>query len=415
MAASLLGTVAGFYYFVLMPRIHASHDHLVATHIRAFAESEPSLEKAQAFARKLSMQIRFEGANGWSTDPSVPTSAEIDQLPQQAHWRHLLYMLFPGRIPPYRYYVAQTPQGQYLFAVKVSQALNQAHSRLLLWLLVVMASVFLATYLVLRRALRPLRLLGTGVAQLSEGQLDVVVPKQSRDEFGELTDAFNDMARRVGEIVQGREQLLRDVSHELRSPLTRMKVALEMLPEGPQRHSMRADVAEMETMVTELLELERVRDGRGIQIVQHDLVALVQETVRRYQDRPPGVRVSQAPPTLELGVDAEAVRTVLRNVLENAIKFSLSNSRCVEVSVATSDAGAIVRVVDDGPGFPPGDLDRLPEPFYRPDPSRSKRTGGYGLGLSICKRIMDAHRGALELERNVGRGATVTLTFPLRH
>jgi signal transduction histidine kinase len=411
MAASLLAMVAGFYFVIVIPGIHASIDQLVGTHARAIAESRPDLAAAHRFAEKLDMEMRYEGGDGgWTTDESVPTLTDLEQLRRRGHLSHALSFLRP---PPYTYYVAEASTGHYIFARKLSKRLTQAHTRLLILLLLIMVGVFVTAYLVLKHALRPLRLLDAGVTRLSHGQLDVVVPKQSGDEFGALTDAFNRMVRRVRDMVQARDQLLLDVSHELRSPLTRMKVALEMLPDGERKQTMTADVGEMETMVTELLELHRMGDDASLRIEQHDLVALVCEVTERYRDRQPGVRVSAAPAALRLGVDADRVRTVLRNLIENALKFSLPDSRAVEVTVKQRGNEAVVCVTDDGSGIPEAEVERLFEPFYRPDPSRSKRTGGFGLGLSICKRIMEAHDGTIGVERHDGRGVTMVLTFPL--
>ena len=98
--------------------------------------------------------------------------------------------------------------------------------------------------------------------------------------------------------------------------------------------------------------------------------------------------------------------------MENALKYSLPDSRPVEISCARNEDSVIVRVRDDGPGIPPEDATSLFEPFFRVDRSRSKKTGGYGLGLSICKRIMEAHDGAISFENNPGRGVSFILTFP---
>lgn len=413
MAASLLAMVGGFYFVILMPRIHAARDHLVAQHVRAIAESAPSLETARAIATKLDMQIRFVGAEaGWTTDEGVLTLEEIERMPRRGGWHHFLMALFPHLRPAQMHYVAQTPNGHYIFTRPVGQTLSRAHDQMLILLLILMVGVIVATYLVLRRALRPLRLLGEGVTRLSEGQLDVEVPKQSADEFGLLTDAFNRMARRVRDMIQGREQLLRDVSHELRSPLTRMKVALEMFPQGRQKQTMAADVAEMETMVTELLELERMRGGHRVRVERLDLIAVAREIVARYSARPPGVRMRSAAATLPVDAEGDGVRTVLRNIIENALKFSLPDSQPIEVSVAALAGEAEVRIRDDGAGVAEDEVGRLFEPFFRPDPSRSKRTGGYGLGLSICRRIMEAHGGTIAVERHEGRGTTLVLRFP---
>src|SRR6185436_11745741 len=226
-----------------------------------------------------------------------------------------------------------------------------------------MAFIIFLAYLVLRRSLRPLRALHEGVASLSEGKLDVTVPTQTRDEFGALAAAFNQMVRRISEMLRARDQLLLDVSHELRSPLTRVKVALALLPEGDKRRRIEADVAEMEAMIAELLELERLRGGRGLRKERLDLVPLLRQVAEGFQDRPPGVQFVAAAPEIWAEVDGEKIRIVLRNLLENAFKYSLADSRPVEVVVKTDEETVTLVVADDGPGLPAEDLHNLFEPF----------------------------------------------------
>jgi len=130
-----------------------------------------------------------------------------------------------------------------------------------------------------------------------------------------------------------------------------------------------------------------------------------------FRDVRPGVRIVSLPAELRLEFDADRIRRVLRNLFENATKYSLPDSRPVEVSLGREGGDVVVRVMDDGPGIPEGDLASLFEPFFRVDRSRSKRTGGYGLGLSICKRVMEAHGGAISASNNAGRGTSFTLRF----
>jgi signal transduction histidine kinase len=273
--------------------------------------------------------------------------------------------------------------------------------------------VFGITYFVLRRTLRPLRALNAGVARLAEGQLDVEVPNPGKDEFGALTGAFNRMARRVRDMLGARDQLLRDVSHELRSPLTRLKVALALLPEHPSKAAMSADVDEMERMVAELLELERLREGRGVRRERQDLTPLLHEVAAEFEGRLPGVRLGPRSRSLPVEIDRDQIRTVLRNLLENAFKYALPDSRPVTIAAVDEPGRVVVRIQDDGPGIPAAERGRLFEPFFRVDPSRSKQTGGYGLGLSICKRIMEAHGGSIAVEATGARGATFVLAFPV--
>jgi len=289
------------------------------------------------------------------------------------------------------------------------------HLKLLMLLLFLMAGVVFSAYAFQRELLRPLRSLGAGVARLSEGELDVVVPMQSQDEFGVLTNAFNQMVRRIRAIVQARDQLLLDVSHELRSPLTRMKVAVELLPEGKDKTSVATDLIEMESMIAELLELERLRDGRSLRIMRHDILPIVREVAENFKDQPPGVRVITTPREILVDVDGGKLRIVLRNLLENAIKYSLPDSRAVEISVVENVDTVDIRVSDDGPGVSESETANLFEPFFRVDRSRSKKTGGYGLGLSICKRIMEVHGGSIVVKNNPTRGAAFIATLPAPH
>jgi signal transduction histidine kinase len=406
MAVSLLTLVFLFFWLVLGPDLHTSIDRVWEDYARSVAARAPDFATAKELSARLSIHVRYTGPDGaWATSRYLPSIEDVQQGRVVSKYPTLLRQ---------KYLVLPAPNGgSYLFGWRLTSRARELHDMLLVLLLAVMAAVVVVTYFVLKRLLAPLRDLNDGVARLSAGELDVVLPRAPRDEFGRLTDAFNRMVRRVRAMIAARDQLLLDVSHELRSPLTRMKVALELLPANTQRAGMAADVAEMEKMIAELLELERLRTGRGLQLTRQDLRPLLQEITAAYQDRPPGVRLIASPGALPVQIDAEKIRTVLRNLLENAAKYSLPQSRPVEISAAQADGKIIVRVSDDGPGIPEADIDRVFEPFYRADRSRSKNTGGYGLGLSICKRVMQAHDGDIALERRTGAGATFVLTFPI--
>ncbi|MFN0099541.1 MAG: ATP-binding protein [Gemmatimonadaceae bacterium] len=287
-----------------------------------------------------------------------------------------------------------------------------AHDGLLVITLVAIAGAVFAAHFTLRQVLGPLRLLSDGVSRLGRGELGVRVPRTTGDEFGHLADAFNQMASRVRDMVESRERLLVDVSHELRSPLTRMRVALALLPDDVQRARLQEDVAEMERMVSELLELERLRTPSGLRVAREDLWPILEHATRAFETTPPGARLIGPARTLLVDIDGEKVRTVMRNLLENATKYALPDSRPVEVSVDVRERSLEVRVRDDGAGMPEGEETRVFEPFYRVDRSRTKSTGGYGLGLSICQRVMDALGGSIAVERTEPRGATFVLVFP---
>jgi signal transduction histidine kinase len=405
MAASLLLLVGGFFWLIISPAVSTSMNRVLDEYARTIAATSPDVDTARRLGARLDLQVRYEGPRGgWSTISDLPQIEEVRKKGVTG-WTPLLR----GR---HYYIVAGPDRGAYLFAWSVPRGMLGAHHALLILLLLVMTLVVLTAHAVLNRLLRPLRDLNDGVARLGAGELDVMLPNQTRDEFGRLTAAFNQMVGRVREMIAARDQLLLDVSHELRSPLTRMKVALEMLPRSEQRTGMATDVAEMERMIAQLLELERLRGSRGVSPVRHDLMPILREVAHNFENRPPGVRVVSTLREVPLDIDADKIRMVFRNLLENATKYSLPQSAPVELSAVQDGDTVVVRVTDHGPGIPEADHERVFEPFFRVDRSRTKRTGGYGLGLSICKRVMEAHGGSISVESADHQGASFVLTFP---
>jgi signal transduction histidine kinase len=399
---SLLFIVAAFFWAYVGEELVRSQGQLVEELARAFAATSPDFAAARRLGANLHLQIRYEGPDAaWTTADDLPSIDDVRNHRHDHAWSGRELYLFPG-----------SHGGTYLFVWTYHMQMREAHFAMLRVSIFVIAGVGAIAFLFLQYLLRPLRGLGEGVARLSEGHFDVVLPSRSRDEFGLLTHAFNEMVGRVRDMIRARDQLLLDVSHELRSPLTRLKVALEMLPPGQKRAQMTADIAEMEIMIAELLELERLRDGRGIQIARRDLLPILRDVADSFRARPPGIRLIAGTQELPLDIDTDKLRIVFRNLLENAVKYSLPDSRAVQISTASDEKTVVVRVSDDGPGIPAGDVANLFEPFFRVDRSRSKKTGGYGLGLSICKRIIDAHGGSIAVENNPGRGASFIVSLP---
>jgi signal transduction histidine kinase len=400
MAVTLLLIVGFFFVFVVFPGATAEAGHAFEQYSEAIAATSPDLQAAKAIVHRLSVQIRYEGPRGsWTTADYLPLAREVRAGKVDAPIGH-------------NYYLEPSPDGgSYLFAWDYSRHVRDLHSKMLWLLLFLVTGVVCTAYAFQKRLLRPVRLLDDGVERLSKGDLNVVVPVHTRDEFGALTDAFNKMVDRVRQMVQARDQLLLDVSHELRSPLTRLKVALALLPDDENHSGMVGDLNEMEAMIAELLEMERLRDGRGIRREMHDLVSVVKEVAENYRKGPPGIRIVSPLPEVWLYIDKDKIKTVLGNLLDNAVKFGLPDSRAIEVDLEQNALTVNLFVRDDGPGIPPANIANLFEPFYRVDRSRSKKTGGYGLGLSICKRIMEAHGGSIAVTSNPGRGALFVLSF----
>ena len=267
-------------------------------------------------------------------------------------------------------------------------------------------------YVVQWSQLRPLRWLKEGVEKVSEGDLSTRVPVVRMDEIGQVGRAFNQMTGRVEQMLNDHDRLMADVSHELRSPLARMKLALEMMPEGNKREQIAADIREMEALTTALLERERVKNRAAKP--QHDtidLVALAHGVIGGFRDSVQGVELVDSPDTLTITADETLVRILLQNLIDNAVKFSQEESAAVEVRLESSGDSVTITIDDDGSGIPEEFADRVLEPFVKLDPSRGHRNG-YGLGLNLCQRIVQAHSGDIRIERREPRGTRVVVDLP---
>jgi signal transduction histidine kinase len=221
------------------------------------------------------------------------------------------------------------------------------------------------------------------------------------------------MAQQVNEMIRARDRLLLDVSHELRSPLTRMKLALEMVQDELAKKKLQQEVRELEAMVTELLESERLNsEAGGLKVAPTDLVTIVKELAELYTSVGPGVRLVESPQNVRLPLDGSRVQIALRNVIENAVKYSRPEYGPITLRIEVTSDSALVTVQDHGPGIPTEEHPRIFDPFYRMDPSRTRHTGGYGLGLSLVKKIMIAHGGEVLLQSDPDCGSTFTLKFP---
>lgn len=382
-----------------------------AAYLTADLGDPPRLAAARELAQRIPLAIHYRGTAGtWSTSPSLASLAEHGHRAGRVVYADATHRIRARRG---RHTIsAQVPSGILTFALERrsrSELWDDPHILVLIGLLTL---VLAAAFVAIRWVLRPVRWLTEGVRAVNAGNLNPAMPLTRTDELGQLARAFDAMLRRIRGMLRNREQLLLDVSHELRSPVTRMRVTLEFLPPGRSADSLREDLDEMEAMVTGILEEARLRDrGYRLTTAPTDLGELIRKVVADYADEPPGIRYDPPTDRVEVPIDAERIRRVLRNVLENALKYSPADGAPVTVTLAAAGNEARVDVCDRGAGMATEELERIFEPFYRVDRSRSKRTGGYGLGLGLCQAIMDAHGGRIRIESRLNVGTTVTLIF----
>jgi len=371
----------------------------------------PDIARAKELSRKLFLEIEYRSPDqNWST---TGTFTEINP----AHYEIIQENPMIKTTGFHNGFIIDVINGDEHFRFQLTNRFQDEVSdndkkKLVLVLLVFLTAVFLIAYGFIRRIIGPFKPLTHGVQQISRGNLEHKVILKGANEFKALASAFNHMTFRIKAMLTAKEQLLLDVSHELRSPITRMKMALEFLHNMDIKKSLAEDISEMEMMVTEILESARMRfTSRELKKNSFNMGQLVQEISSIYQNQPPGIKIHPVSDDIHVHGDPEKIKIVLNNLLRNAVKYSGAGSRPVEIKLKRDLQHVIVTVQDNGSGIPEEALPFVFEPFYRVDKSRSKKTGGYGLGLSLCKTIMDAHHASIKIESALGKGTLVRLRF----
>jgi two-component system osmolarity sensor histidine kinase EnvZ len=270
------------------------------------------------------------------------------------------------------------------------------------------ASLFVAavTLVALVRETRPLRDLTTAMKRFSEDATPARIKPAGAADVRDLIDAVNRMQERIGALVKGRTILAGAISHDLKTYLTRLQLRTEEIPVPEEREAAERDIAAMLAIVENAMSFAKsaagTRDSAAV-----DLGELAKAEIARLQSPqcPIALRIAG---TVQVLGDTTALTRVLGNLLENAKRYATTATVTL-----WRDAETAVMIVDDnGPGIPDGEREAVFEPFYRLDPSRSTQTGGSGLGLALCRQIVEAHGGRIWMARSPLGGAQVRVELP---
>ncbi|MHB1142351.1 MAG: ATP-binding protein [Sulfuricaulis sp.] len=278
--------------------------------------------------------------------------------------------------------------------------------RLLLMLAVLLASVIALTLLAVRWLTRPLAVLATAADELGRDMRRPPLPEEGPAEVRRAAAAFNTMQARLQTHLREREQMLAAVSHDLRTPITRLRLRAELIEDETLRAKFARDLAEMEAMTAAALDF--LRGARADEPVQPvDVLALLESLQADMEETGHAVQV-QGRAAAPYPARPLALKRCLANLIENAVKYGGR----AEVRVKDSVGQLRFVVADNGPGIAEAEIERVFEPFYRVEGSRSRATGGVGLGLSVARDIARAHGGELTLRNRAGGGLEAILTLP---
>ena len=278
------------------------------------------------------------------------------------------------------------------------------------WSLALAAVLLAAAFLFARYIARPLRDLNTAVERVGRGEMPPPLPESGPSEIATLNHGFNVMTRNLRQLEQDRALLLAGVSHDLRTPLARLRLGIEMGERDVAAHEgMVDDIEEMDRIIGQFLDF--ARGGHDTPADPVDPNAIVAACIERYH-RPAGELVFRAGDVPQVRLRATAFSRLVANLVDNAIAYGAPP---VEVTTAVSGANLVVEVADRGPGIPPEDVERMKQPFTRASAARSNANGiaGAGLGLAIVDRVARMHGGRLDIAAREGGGNVARVTIPL--
>ena len=269
----------------------------------------------------------------------------------------------------------------------------------------------LGGWLFARHLNRPLKALQEAAMKVSKGDFSTVVDEQGSTEMVEVTRAFNQMSRSIAALEQDRRLLMAGVSHDLRTPLTRIRLATEMMSDDEDylREGIIHDIEDMNAIIDQFIEYLRHHDKGDNQ--PEDLNALVEEVVHAEQQHGRDITLTLNPSLPNVPISCVAIKRVLTNMIENALRYS-DDSIEVNTHFCARKKYVCVSVLDKGPGIPESELEKVFAPFTQGDQARGSE--GSGLGLAIIKRIVTMHNGKVEPKNREQGGLCATIYLPIK-
>lgn len=366
----------------------------------------PNLERAALLAQDLDWTIRIQHPDMvWRSDNDYRLTMELSEynrtLSNDAEIRSLnnedIIVVNRG---DYRFFLHQ----RYLDS-------NDFNYVVLYFGLGIAAIVLFLNYFMVNRLLDPVRMLKKGAEKIQQGDLGYRVHTDRQDELGELTHSVNHMADSLQSMLEAKRQLLLAISHELRTPITRAKLQLEFMEDGGIKDNLNDDINEIDLLISDLLEAEKLNNKHSVLVAEPvEFSDFIESVVYGFAGEELPVEFEGLDRDEIVTLDKLRIRLLVTNLLNNAIRHGQGNPICVKLGF--SDDVASIEVVDQGEGIAEQHLANITEPFYRADSARQRNTGGFGLGLYLCRLIAEAHGGHIEIESELGEGTHISVFIP---
>jgi len=378
-------------------------------HVESIIEdigTPPNLSNAMRLASELSWTINIRNPiMEWSSDAQnrldVDSSQYQESLTSDAEMRTINGEdIIRVNRDGYDFYMYRSAQEEGLFNYFV-----------LYTALALAALILFLNYFMVNKMLNPVRLLKQGAERIRQGDLSYRVKSNLQDELGELTESINHMADSLQSMLEAKRQLLMAISHELRTPITKAKLRMEFMPESDEKDQLKEDINEIDLLISDLLEAERLNNDHSALVSERVLLAnFVRSIAESFKSNNGEIDIEIPVNDLEFEIDKLRIRLLITNLLNNAVRHGKGN--LINVRVSFSGDRGIIEVKDNGEGISEEHITQITEPFYRADSARQRNTGGFGLGLYLCRLIAQAHGGEMIIVSQEGQGTQITVNLP---
>lgn len=381
----------------------------------------PRVDRALAITESVPIDIRIMGPDmDWASDSAFPKLADLDFGPSPRFsddpdaWVDELQGVEFAVMGHHRF--LKMRQGDYDIVVASPRIADPDTGPDLVLIIVGLGLFYLMIgYAAVSWLFKPIRAIRTGAAEIGKGNFRHRIRNIRADQLGDLAADINQLAGDVEQMLDAKRALLLGISHELRTPLSRMRLALEFIENDADRETLKPEIAEMERIVVSLLEAERL-STRHVKLNRSNVKVgvLLDELVDDFfgRDRHRLVISNQAGEAT-VRVDEARITLLLKNLVSNALRYSPESAGPVTVTASIEGEELLFEVRDNGPGLSRDQARHLGEPFYRGDPSRTRDTGGTGLGLYLATMVAKAHGGTLELLNPDLPGACFACRIPI--
>ena len=387
----------------------------------------PNIGKAEEIVDQMPFDMRIMGEDlSWTSSPQFTITDAINFELSTLNVAKIKADIAEGRISSRegmeaarhnnRTY-AKIPFSDYtIFLVTPKMSVPVQRTYVIEAIIAITLLVLLICYGLVQRIFRPIKSIEEGATRIGQGELEHRIDVKQKDELGSLAQKINLAASNAQETLEQIEALGLAVSHELRSPLTRARLEVELLEDDKIKEDLLNEVNAMETIITNLLDSEALDSGhKKLQLEIFELNEMINQMVKKsgfLADS--NIVFTPLEDKTDIEADKILVEVMIKNILENAIRYNPPEGEPIQVIIKYIKDTYEIKIRDFGPGFSEEDITKVTEPFYRTDQSRSRQSGGFGLGLYLCKQIVKAHQGTISIENHEKIGTVVALTIPKR-